>query len=94
MDLSEGKLYALLDKDGKIICLGQDKKFISKDISEVKSISNVFTFWKCNIEELKQYLKAYNDFFHDRDNGPGELDFQEISFLEIKKDDDGEIYFC
>ena len=95
MDLSKGIIYVILDKNGKILSLGPNNEFIYKDISEIKHITDAFTFWCCDIIELELYIIEYEKFlFPDKQSSFEKLDFQDITFLEIKEDDTGNVYFC
>lgn len=91
MDLDNGETYILLDKNAKVVCIEGDK-LIYKDISEIKHLSDAFTFWNCNLNDLKMFINAFGTF--KKENPFKTLDLSEITFLEIKEEEDGSIIFC
>ena len=92
MDLDNGETYILLDKNAKVVCIEEDK-LIYKDISEIKHLSDAFTFWNCNLNDLEKFIKAFGTFKKE-ENPFKTLDLSEITFLEIKEEKDGSIIFC
>lgn len=92
MDLANGETYILLDGEGKVVCL-EDDKLIYKNLSEIKHISDAFTFWNCNLEDLERFINSFGTFKKD-ENLFKSLNLSEITFLEIKEEEDGSIIFC
>ena len=86
----ENKKFILLDKRGKIVCL-VDNEIEYKNFSEIKDKNTIFTFWSSNIEELKDFICAFGTF---KSINPFEnLSLDEISFLEMKVEEDGSVVF-
>lgn len=92
MDLANGETYILLDGEGKVVCL-EDDKLIYKNLSEIKHISDAFTFWNYNLEDLERFINSFGTFKKD-ENLFKSLNLSEITFLEIKEEEDGSIIFC
>lgn len=91
-NLDNGKTYLLLNESGKVVCM-KDNKLTYKDLSEIRKISDAFTFWCCDLEELENFLKAFDSFMKG-EHIFNELKIKEISFLEIQEEEDGSIVFC
>lgn len=92
MDLDNGKTYILMNPEGKIISIGEEK-LIYKDLSEIKHLNDAFTFWSTDLKELKQYIKASGEFM--RGNNPlSELNLEEMIFLEMIEEEDGSVVLC
>lgn len=86
----ENKKFILLDKRGKIICLVENE-IEYKNFSEIKDKNTIFTFWSANIEELKDFICAFRAF---KSINPFEnLSLDEISFLEMRVEEDGSVVF-
>lgn len=92
MDLDNGETYILLNEEGKVVCLEEDK-LVYKNISEIKHISDAFTFWNCNLEALERFINSFGTFKKDK-NLFKSLNLSEITFLEIKEEEDSSIIFC
>ena len=86
----ENKKFILLDKRGKILCLVENEiKY--KNFSEINDRSTIFTFWSANIEELKDFINAFEVF---KSITPFKnIPLDEISFLEMKIEEDGSVVF-
>lgn len=86
----ENKRFILLDKRGKIVCLvGNEMEY--KNFSEIDDKNTIFTFWSTNIEELKDFINAFEAF--KSANPFKNLSLDEISFLEMKIEEDGSVVF-
>lgn len=86
----ENKKFILLDKRGKIVCLVENEiKY--KNFNEIKDKNTIFTFWSSNIEELKDFICAFEAF--KSINPFKDLSLDEISFLEMKVEEDGSVVF-
>lgn len=86
----ENKKFILLDKRGKIICLVENE-IEYKNFSEIKDKNTIFTFWSSNIEELKNFISAFGAF--KSANPFKNLSLDEISFLEMRVEEDGSVVF-
>ena len=92
MDLDNGETYILLDKNAKVVCI-EGNKLIYKNISEIKHLSDAFTFWNCNLNDLEMFIYNFGTFKKE-ENPFKTLDLSGITFLEIKEEEDGSIIFC
>lgn len=81
-----GKKYAVIDKDGKVICI-EDGKAVPKEIKYVNK-NNIFVFWNCDVENLKSFIQDFNYFKNDAFS---KVSLDDISFLEVKESENGEI---
>lgn len=86
----EYKKFILLDKRGKIICLVENE-IEYKNFSEINDKNTIFTFWSANIEELRDFITAFETF--KSINPFKNLSLDEISFLEMKIEEDGSVVF-
>lgn len=85
MNVEYGETFIVLDGKGKVISI-ENGKIKYKDISEIKTINDVFTFWSCNISDLKEYIEYFSRY--NLENPLEELNIDELSMLGIKIEED------
>lgn len=92
MDLQETaeSKYILLDKDGKVVCI-ENNKVTYKPLQNVTP-DVMFTFWSCNLDELSEFIHAFGAF--KKSNPFQDLSLDEVSFLEVVPEEDGSLTFC
>lgn len=82
--------YILLDKDGKVVCI-ENNKVTYRPLQNVTS-DVMFTFWSCNLDELSEFIHAFGAF--KKSNPFQDLMLDGVSFLEVVPEEDGGLTFC
>ena len=82
--------YNLLDKDGKIVCI-ENNKVTYRPLQNVTP-DVMFTFWSCNLDELSEFIHAFGAF--KKSNPFQDLMLDGVSFLEVVPEEDGSLTFC
>ena len=85
MDQQDEEKYIILDKNVKVVCI-EEGKVVYKNINEI-TYETALKFWSCNVEEFEEFIQAIEKFMNEPlfEN----LSLEGISFLGIKKDDNG-----